>query len=144
MSIWVSGWLCIQGACWPVKAAIFCVPSKRNSFTHTTTLRSTPITALFVSSLSCGTKSNAFEKSIIYVMRVSNCGPYTTRCTHLFATPSLWVEMIAVSHELGRKVTSIQVASCGAAPSSRQLAVQIMETFNIRKLSVSESMTCSF
>jgi fatty-acyl-CoA synthase len=63
------------------------------------------------------------------------------KCTHVFATPSLWVELIATSHELGTKVTSLQVASCGAAPSSPQLASQIMETFNLRQLSMSYGMT---
>ena len=38
---------------------------KRNSFTHTTTLKSTPVAAIFVTNLSRGTKSNAFQKSII-------------------------------------------------------------------------------
>jgi len=38
---------------------------KRISFTHTTTLKSTPFAANFVSSVSCGTKSKTFEKYII-------------------------------------------------------------------------------
>ena len=36
-----------------------------NCFTPTTTLKSTQFAAIFVSSLSCGTELNAFEKSII-------------------------------------------------------------------------------
>ena len=42
-----------------------CEHPKRNSFTQTTTLKSIPVAAIFVSCLSCGTKSKAFEKSII-------------------------------------------------------------------------------
>ena len=42
-----------------------CELPKRNSFTHTSTLKSTPVAAIFVTSLSRGIKSNAFEKSII-------------------------------------------------------------------------------
>ena len=38
---------------------------KRNSYTHTTTLRSTLFATIFISSLSCGTESKVFEKSII-------------------------------------------------------------------------------
>ena len=34
---------------------------------HTTTLKSTPVAAIFVSALSCGTKLKASEKSIIIV-----------------------------------------------------------------------------
>jgi hypothetical protein len=37
----------------------------RNSFTHTTTLKPTPVATIFISGLSYGTKSKYYEKSII-------------------------------------------------------------------------------
>ena len=42
-----------------------CERPKRNSFTHATTLKSTPVATIFVNSLSRGTKMKAFKKSII-------------------------------------------------------------------------------
>jgi hypothetical protein len=42
-----------------------CVRPSRNSLIHTTALGSTPEAAIFLSSRSWGTKSKAFEKSII-------------------------------------------------------------------------------
>jgi len=48
---------------------------------------------------------------------------------------------MATSRELGHNITNIQMVSCGAAPSSRQLGLQIMETFNTRKLSMTYGMT---
>ena len=42
-----------------------CKLPKRNPFTHTATLKSTPVAMIFVSSLSCRTKLKAFEKYII-------------------------------------------------------------------------------
>ena len=42
-----------------------CERPKRNSFTQTTTLKSTPAAAIFVSSLPYGIKSKVFEKAII-------------------------------------------------------------------------------
>jgi hypothetical protein len=52
--------------------------------------------------------------------------------------------MIATSQALRLKVTTIQVAVCGAAPYSRQLALQIKDTFNIGKFVVSIKVTCTF
>ncbi|KAJ4435734.1 hypothetical protein ANN_18351 [Periplaneta americana] len=52
------------------------------------------------------------------------------RCTHMFATPSLFVDMISVATELGLQVTSLRAAMYGGAPCSQQLALKIKRTFN--------------
>jgi hypothetical protein len=41
-----------------------CLRPRRNSLTNAAIFESTPEIAVFISSLSCGTKSKAFEKSI--------------------------------------------------------------------------------
>jgi hypothetical protein len=52
--------------------------------------------------------------------------------------------MITTSHDLGINITTIQVVSCGGAPCSRQLALQMKETFNTGKLSVGTSINYAF
>ncbi|PNF29202.1 hypothetical protein B7P43_G10798 [Cryptotermes secundus] len=47
------------------------------------------------------------------------------RCTHLIATPSLYVDLINTSQDLNLKVTTLQVAAYAGAPCSQQLALQI-------------------
>ncbi|XP_021915697.1 acyl-CoA synthetase family member 2, mitochondrial-like isoform X2 [Zootermopsis nevadensis] len=63
------------------------------------------------------------------------------KCTHIFATPSLYLDMITTSQDLGLKVTTLQVAAYGGAPCSQKLALQIKETFNIRTLTPVYGMT---
>jgi hypothetical protein len=65
------------------------------------------------------------------------CDPFNLRCTHIFAIPSMYVDIISKSQELGLKITTLQIAAFGGAPCSRQLALQIKETLNIRKIVVS-------
>ncbi|XP_023720130.1 medium-chain acyl-CoA ligase ACSF2, mitochondrial isoform X2 [Cryptotermes secundus] len=56
------------------------------------------------------------------------------RCTHIFTTPSLYLDLISTSQDLGLKVTTLEVASYGAAPCSQELALQIKEVLNARTL----------
>ncbi|XP_069678756.1 medium-chain acyl-CoA ligase ACSF2, mitochondrial-like [Periplaneta americana] len=63
------------------------------------------------------------------------------RCTHMFATPSLFVDMISVATELGLQVTSLRAAMYGGAPCSQQLALKIKEVLNVRKLTPAYGMT---
>lgn len=63
------------------------------------------------------------------------------RCTHLMATPSLYVDLISTSQDLNLKVTTLQVAGYGGAPCSPQLALQIKEILNVRRLCPTFGMT---
>jgi acyl-CoA synthetase (AMP-forming)/AMP-acid ligase II len=65
------------------------------------------------------------------------CGSCNSRCTHVFATPSLYLDMITTSQDLGLKVTTLQVAAYGGAPCSQNLAQQIKEKLNPKALIVS-------
>jgi acyl-CoA synthetase (AMP-forming)/AMP-acid ligase II len=60
------------------------------------------------------------------------------RCTHILGTPSLYLDMICTSQELGLKVTTLQAAAYGGAPCSQELATQIKQTLNARRLVVSK------
>jgi hypothetical protein len=53
------------------------------------------------------------------------------------ATPSLYLDMINTAQDLNLKVTTLQVAGYGGAPCSQQLALQIKEALNVRRLCVS-------
>lgn len=61
------------------------------------------------------------------------------RCTHIFGTPSLFLDMICTSQELGLQVTTLQAAAYGGAPCSQELALQMKRTLNIKTLVVSTS-----
>ncbi|PNF20733.1 hypothetical protein B7P43_G17298, partial [Cryptotermes secundus] len=61
-------------------------------------------------------------------------GVIQERCTHIFAIPSVYLDMVSTSKDLGFKVTTLQVATYGAAPCSQQLARRIKETLNVRRL----------
>ncbi|PNF23398.1 hypothetical protein B7P43_G12237, partial [Cryptotermes secundus] len=63
------------------------------------------------------------------------------RCTDLFGTPSMYVDLINTSQDLNLKVTTLQVAGCGGAPCSQQLALQIKQTLNVRHLRQGYGMT---
>jgi phenylacetate-coenzyme A ligase PaaK-like adenylate-forming protein len=63
------------------------------------------------------------------------------RCTHILATPSLYLDMICTSQELGVQVTTLRAAAFGGAPCSQELALQIKQALNVRTLIVSN--TCS-
>ncbi|XP_069678063.1 medium-chain acyl-CoA ligase ACSF2, mitochondrial-like isoform X2 [Periplaneta americana] len=56
------------------------------------------------------------------------------KCSRISGTPSLYVDMITTSRDLGLKVTTLQVAIYTGAPCSKQLAMEIKETFNIKTL----------
>jgi hypothetical protein len=53
------------------------------------------------------------------------------------ATPSLYMDLINASQDLNLKVTTLQVAGYGGAPCSQQLALQIKESLNVKRLCVS-------
>jgi hypothetical protein len=65
------------------------------------------------------------------------CGPFTCRCTHIFGIPSMYLDLICASQDLGLKVTTLQVACYGAAPCSQQMACRMKEILNVRRLVVS-------
>jgi hypothetical protein len=46
--------------------------------------------------------------------------------------------MISTSQELGLQVTTLQAAGYGGAPCSQELALQIKQTLNVRRLFVSK------
>jgi len=46
--------------------------------------------------------------------------------------------MIVTSQELGLQVTTLQAAAYGGAPCSQELALQIKQTLNIKRLMVSK------
>jgi hypothetical protein len=46
----------------------------RNSFTHITTLKSTPVATVFISGLSCRTESKDFKKIYYYCVCPAICG----------------------------------------------------------------------
>jgi hypothetical protein len=62
---------------------------------------------------------------------------FHSRCTHTFATPSLYVDLTASSKALKLNVTTFEVAGYGGAPCSQQLAMQMKDTLNIKRLCVS-------
>jgi hypothetical protein len=59
----------------------------------------------------------------------------------MFAVPSLFVDMICTSQELGLQVTTLQVAAYGGAPCSQELALQMKRILNVRRLFVSKLAT---
>lgn len=63
------------------------------------------------------------------------------RCTHLFGTPSLYVDLVTTSQDLDLKVTTLQVAISGGAPCSQQLALQMKNVLNVTRLYPSYGMT---
>lgn len=63
------------------------------------------------------------------------------RCTHIFASPSLMVNMIEKSKEHGIKVTTVEYAFYGGAPCSPQLAKEMREIFNVKYLMPMYGMT---
>ncbi|GFG36327.1 hypothetical protein Cfor_05946 [Coptotermes formosanus] len=63
------------------------------------------------------------------------------RCTHIFGTPSLFLDMICTSQELGLQVTTLQAAAYGGAPCSQELALQMKRTLNIKTLVPAYGMT---
>jgi hypothetical protein len=65
----------------------------------------------------------------------------SARCTHIFATPSLYLDMICTSQELGLQVMTLQAAAYGGAPCSQDLALQIKQNLNVRTLFVSKLAT---
>jgi len=62
----------------------------------------------------------------------------SSRCTHIVAVPPLYLDMISTSQELGLQVTTLQAAAFGGAPCSQELALQIKQTLNVRRLVVSK------
>ena len=46
--------------------------------------------------------------------------------------------MISTAKELGLQVTTLQAAGIGGAPCSQELALQIKQTLNVRRLVVSK------
>lgn len=68
-------------------------------------------------------------------------GVIQERCTHIFALPSVYLDMISASQDLGLKATTLQVACYGAAPCSQQLAWRMKETLNVRRLIPGYGMT---
>ena len=62
---------------------------------------------------------------------------YDSRCTHTFGTPSLYVDLITTAKDLDLKITALQVAIFGGAPCSQQLALQMKNVLNIKRLTVS-------
>ena len=65
-----------------------CERPKRNPCTHKTTLKSTPVAAIFVSSLSYGTKSKAFEK---YIIIASVPTPLSSESAISWQTVTTWL-----------------------------------------------------
>jgi len=57
------------------------------------------------------------------------------------ATPSLYLDMIGTLQELGLQVTTLQAAAYGGAPCSQELALQIKQALNVRRLVVSNMAT---
>jgi phenylacetate-coenzyme A ligase PaaK-like adenylate-forming protein len=58
----------------------------------------------------------------------------------MYATPSLYVDLITTSEDLDLKITTLQVAVFAGAPCSQQLALQMKNVLNIKRLSVSYSI----
>jgi len=63
------------------------------------------------------------------------------RCTHIFGAPSLYVNLITTAQDLDLKITTLQVAAYGGAPCSQQLALQMKNVLNIRRLAPCYGMT---
>jgi len=59
----------------------------------------------------------------------------------MMASPSLYLDMIVMSQELGLQVTTLQAACYGGAPCSQELALQMKQTLNVRRLVVSNMAT---
>ena len=57
----------------------------------------------------------------------------------MFGTPSLYVELITTAQDLDLKITTLQVAMFGGAPCSQQLALQMKNVLNVRRLVVSSA-----
>jgi hypothetical protein len=78
--------------------------------------------------------------AVLFLVKTSS-----PRCTHMLATPSLYLDMICTSQQLGLQVTSLKAAAYGAAPCSQELALQIKQTLNARTLFVSNlAISCLY
>jgi pyruvate/2-oxoacid:ferredoxin oxidoreductase beta subunit len=73
----------------------------------------------------------------MFIFRTCN---YDSRCTHIFGAPSLYVNLITTAQDLDLKITTLQVAVYGGAPCSQQLALQMKNVLNIRRLAVSSAI----
>jgi hypothetical protein len=62
----------------------------------------------------------------------------SSRCTHVWGTPSLFLDMICTSQEQGLQVTTLQAAGCAGAPCSDELDLKIKQTLNVKTLFVSK------
>ena len=60
-----------------------------------------------------------------------------SRCTHIVATPSLYVDMITKAKENALNVTTLEYASYGGAPCSPKLAMDLQETLHVKHIIVS-------
>jgi len=56
----------------------------------------------------------------------------------MFANPAIFLAMIRTAQDLDLQVTTLQAASIGGAPCSREVALQIKQALNIRRLFVSK------
>ncbi|XP_069678085.1 medium-chain acyl-CoA ligase ACSF2, mitochondrial-like [Periplaneta americana] len=63
------------------------------------------------------------------------------RCTHIIATPSPFVEMIRIAKSQGLKFTTLKCAGIGGAPSSQELPLEILRTFNMERICSCYGMT---
>ncbi|KAJ9590934.1 hypothetical protein L9F63_016032, partial [Diploptera punctata] len=61
-------------------------------------------------------------------------GIISERCSYMLATPSLYVEMIEKSKEQNIIIKTLECAVYGGAPCSQQLAMDMIETLNIKHL----------
>lgn len=65
---------------------------------------------------------------------------FDSSCTHIYATPSLYIDLITLSKDLDFEVSTLQVAGYGGAPCTQQLALQMKDTLHIKRLCVSTKM----
>lgn len=61
---------------------------------------------------------------------------YFRRCTIIYGTPTMYVDLVARQKELGLPIDSAEIALTGGAPCSPQLYKNIKTTFGLKKVKV--------